>query len=176
MYASLSDLSLRLSPGDLAEAAAKEDHAVQGEHLAAGIAGEPVADNLQAAVAAAIARLNQFLADATAEINGYISSRYPVLEDPPQILTTLCVDIAIYRLIPGFDEHSLSYLNYKNALAYLSKVAMGKIDLQPATSATVPDQVQVASEAPVFSNDKLKGYSEPLYTHSGLYNPRRDFY
>ncbi len=160
MYATLADLTLRVSHSTLAENASNENFKVGGEELKAGLAGEDLEADVQAGVDAAIARLTQSLTDATAEINGYLNSRYPRLDNPPANLTTLCVDIAIYRMTHDVPENSMIHLEYKNAIRYLEKVAAGTIDLLPPDG-SAPESVGVVASKAVFTEDALRGYDAP---------------
>lgn len=138
-YATESDITKQLPEGDLVQLT--DD------------AGAGVVD--QAVLAAA-------LEDADTEIDGYLGSRYPLpLANPPAILNKQAVDIVIYNLYGrrgGPPEHIAA--RYKNAIAFLSKVAEGKISL----GAGDPDGTgtsaapQVVSATRIFSREKLKGF------------------
>lgn len=75
------------------------------------------------------------IADADAEIDGYLMKRYPVPMSPaPAVISKYSKDIAIYNLISrsGIDtgERESNYLTrYKNAITFLSKVAKGEVDI-----------------------------------------------
>lgn len=75
--------------------------------------------------------LDRALSDASAEIDGYLVGRMALpLANPPEILRVHCCTIALYRLLgSGVDEATAEA--YKLALAYLGKVADGRITLQP---------------------------------------------
>lgn len=67
------------------------------------------------------------LADATAEIDGYLVGRYTLpLADPPGVLKVHCCTIAHYRLL-GDRADELSREQYKLAIAYLDRVGRGEI-------------------------------------------------
>ncbi|MER9652531.1 DUF1320 domain-containing protein [Mesorhizobium sp. M0152] len=68
------------------------------------------------------------LANASAEIDGYVGVKYPLpLAASTPTLQRLCVDIALYRLAlkagPRTDEHRT---RYEDAVALLTKIAAGK--------------------------------------------------
>lgn len=160
-YATLQDLAARESLRDLAQAAAP-DYPVDAEMLEATIKGGArskwtTADRV--AADAASGRLRQALADADAEIDGWIGARYPSLANPPSALQAYAVDIAVYRLFrPGNPEDS-RLIRYKAAVTYLRDVSQGKIDLSPP--AKDPDTaagVMTSSPSRVFTTDSLRNY------------------
>ncbi len=66
--------------------------------------------------------LQQALADASAEIDGYLESRFTLpLTDPPAVLARLTCDIAMYRLQALRPLHDLEEARrrYDDALAVL---------------------------------------------------------
>ena len=75
------------------------------------------------------------IGDADAEIDGYLMKRYPVPMSPvPAVIRKYSKDIAVYNLISraGIDEgeRENNYLTrYKNAIAFLTKVAKGETDI-----------------------------------------------
>lgn len=101
------------------------------------------------------------LAKASAEMDGYLGARYALpLGSPPEILTSICVDIAVFNLYSrrqGPPEHWTS--RYRNAIAFLTKVAEGKISLGAGdpdgnANASAPE---ISGPDRIFSRDKLKG-------------------
>lgn len=86
--------------------------------------GEIVASTLEVA-----------LADASAEIDGYLAARYPLpLGTAPALLTVFACDIARYRLMSTRADERVTDA-YQAAVSYLRAVAMGKIALFPANAA-----------------------------------------
>lgn len=79
------------------------------------------------------------LADADAEIDGWLASRYPVPVSPaPERLRGLAADIAWYRLHGGdADDKSPARVAYLDAVSYLRRVAEGSADL-PGTASPAP--------------------------------------
>ena len=163
-YATLSDLQARASSRSLAQAAAPDDCDVDASLLGASIAGGARSTYTQAqrdAGDAAVARLQQALDDAIAEINGWIAPRYPgVADTPPAVLTAYCVDIALYRLYQPGDPEDPRLIRYKTAIAWCKEVARGLIDL----SAPAPDPddsagVQVSAPPRVFGGSNLDRFT-----------------
>lgn len=106
------------------------------------------------------------IADADAEINGYLRRYKPPFQEPPSVLKKFCKDIAAYNLVSriGIDEQDRdkTYLNrYNAAIKYLTMVAEGKIDI-----CIGEDTAQVASAAGfrmdsdtrLFSRDTMNGW------------------
>ena len=99
--------------------------------------------------------LDSAIADASAEIDGYLGA-YPLpLAVIPTILTRLCCDIGRYYL---YDDHAPDRIEqlYDKAIDFLKLVALGKVSLgvdntgqQPVTA----DNAQMESGGRVFSRD-----------------------
>jgi phage gp36-like protein len=117
--------------------------------------------------------LQQALADASAEIDGYLESRFTLpLTDPPAVLARLTCDIAMYRLQALRPLHDLEEARrrYDDALAVLVRVADGTLTLgvapdnqEPpeAADAVVTDAGGDSSGAlprRIFSRGNLKGF------------------
>ena len=76
--------------------------------------------------------LQQALADASAEIDGYLESRFTLpLSDPPAVLARLTCDVAMYRLQALRPLHDLAEARkrYEDAVAVLVRVADGTLTL-----------------------------------------------
>lgn len=101
------------------------------------------------------------LADADAEIDGYLAARYALpLATAPALLTRLAADIARYRL---YDERTTEAVRqrYQDATRMLDRIAAGTVDLGAAApEADTGAAVAVASRAPsrVFTTDVLRLY------------------
>ena len=106
------------------------------------------------------------IADADAEIDGYLAKRYSVpLSPAPRVLNKFSKDIAVYNLFSrvGIDEGSeeKNYLNrYQAAVKFLTLVAEGKVSLgagseDPASAAATG--FTVASSGRLFSRRSLEG-------------------
>ncbi len=90
--------------------------------------------------------IDEAIADADGEIDGYLAKRYAVPISPaPKIINKCSKDIAVYNLFSriGIDESTdqKTYLNrYNQAIKFLTLVAEGKVSLgtetdDPATAA-----------------------------------------
>ncbi|MGB0060226.1 gp436 family protein [Candidatus Binatus sp.] len=109
--------------------------------------------------------ITQALADASAEIDGYLDGRFTLpLTDPPAVLNRLTTDIAMYRMQSLRPLHDLedARQRYEDAVAMLAKVAAGDLTLglsadnqEPPLAGSV-ETVQGPDR--VFDRDKLKGY------------------
>lgn len=102
------------------------------------------------------------LEKASAEMDGYLGAVYPLpLASPPVILTSICVDIAVFNMYArrqGPPEHWAA--RHKNAIAFLTKVAEGKISLGAGdpngnANASTPE---ISGPTRIFSRDKLSGF------------------
>lgn len=105
--------------------------------------------------------LNQAIADADTEINGYLAGRYalPLTSTPPVLITYAC-DIARYRL---YDDRASEQVTkrYNDALKFLQMVAKGDISLGLDTSGTPPPSSggpTVEAAERVFTRDSLKDF------------------
>ena len=79
--------------------------------------------------------LDRAMADAAAEIDGYLAGRYALpLAETPQALTLVACDIARYRL---YDDSVIDIVKerYEQAVAYLRSLARGEISLVQQTGA-----------------------------------------
>ncbi|MCB6345413.1 gp436 family protein [Enterocloster lavalensis] len=110
---------------------------------------------------------DEAITDADAEIDGYLMKRYPVPMAPvPAVISKYSKDIAVYNLISraGIDtgERESNYLTrYKNAIAFLTKVAKGEVDIvkegtDPAKAAATG--FKIAGSPRLFSRGSMKGY------------------
>jgi phage gp36-like protein len=109
--------------------------------------------------------ITQALADASAEIDGYIEGRFALpLADPPAVLNRLATDIAMYRLQSLRPLHDLADARkrYDDAIAMLAKVAAGELTLGLSADNQEPplaDAVEsVEGPRRVFGRRKLRGY------------------
>lgn len=110
------------------------------------------------------------VADACAEIDGYIGKRYRVpLAKCPQIIRKLAKDIAVYNLASrtGIDEddrENTIYIRYKNAISFLLLVAKGTADIGTEEDGSTPDGGMAAngfrmrSSDRTFSRESMKGW------------------
>ncbi len=106
--------------------------------------------------------VEQALADATAEINGYISGRYQLPLDPvPAVLERNCCDVARYFL---YGERAPEQIEkrYKDVVKYLVMVSKGDISLTLAADDIVNNgdelTVTIENSGSVFSRKNSKGF------------------
>jgi phage gp36-like protein len=142
-YASASDMIARYPNRDLVQLT-NED---------------PGATTVNAAV------LEQALADASAEIDGYLGGRFTLpLSDPPAVLARLASDIAMYRLQALRPLHDVADARqrYDDAIAMLVRVAAGELTLGVGANgletAAAKNAEQVQGPARTFSRDTMKGF------------------
>jgi phage gp36-like protein len=83
-----------------------------------------------------VAVLDRAIADANAEIDGYLATRYqlPLAETPPA-LTRIASDIARYLLYDDAVTDSVSE-RYDNAVKFLRSVARGDVSLVQQAGST----------------------------------------
>ncbi len=97
--------------------------------------------------------LSQALADASAEVDGYLGGRYTLpLPSVPAVLVRICCDIARYLL---HDEHAPERIEkrYDGAISFLSKLGSGTISLgMPDEGDASPSNntAQISSDGRVF--------------------------
>ena len=111
------------------------------------------------------APITQALADASAEIDGYIEGRFTLpLADPPAVLNRLTTDIAMYRMQSLRPLHDLedARKRYEDAVAMLVKVAAGDLTLGLSADGQEPPvaemQEKVQGPDRIFSRKSLRGY------------------
>ena len=92
--------------------------------------------DFEGAEAASDTRLEQALADASAEINTWIAKRVTLpLAEPPHVLTVLCRDLAVYRLYLnlGHDTEAMRQLR-RSALDLLKQIHAGEVSIGDDTA------------------------------------------
>jgi phage gp36-like protein len=105
--------------------------------------------------------IDRALADADAEINGYLASKYTLpLSTVPQILQAYTCDIARYRL---HDENPKEIVveRYKDAIRYLKDVVSGKASLGIDDGSGEPianNSVQMSSTPPVWRRENSRDF------------------
>lgn len=115
-----------------------------------------------------IALTESAIADADAEIDGYLSKRYsPPFGEPPAVLKKFSKDIAAYNLVSrkGIDEDNSekTYLTrYNSAIRFLTMVAEGKIDIGTAKEdvgqASAAEGFNFRSSCRLFSRESMRGW------------------
>ncbi|MBF6559130.1 MAG: DUF1320 domain-containing protein [Candidatus Binataceae bacterium] len=91
--------------------------------------------------------LQQALDDASAELDGYLESRFSLpLNDPPVVLNRLACDIAMYRLQALRPLHDLADARkrYEDAVELLVRVTRGEVTLGLAADNLEPPLAQSA--------------------------------
>lgn len=114
------------------------------------------------------ALIESAIADADAEIDGYLSKRYsPPFTEPPSVLRKFSKDIAAYNLVSrkGVDEDNpeKTYLTrYNSAIRFLTMVAEGKIDIgtgkEDAGQASAAEGFRFCSSRRLFSRESMRGW------------------
>jgi phage gp36-like protein len=114
--------------------------------------------------------IEQALADASAEIDGYLDGRFALpLTDPPAVLNRLACDVAMYRLQSLRPIHDMADARqrYEDAVQLLVRVARGEVTLgltaDNLESAEGQDVIQIeegCGGAPIriFSRRTLRSY------------------
>lgn len=101
------------------------------------------------------------LADADAEIDGYLGQRYTLpLATVPQVLKRIATDVARYHL---YDDRATEQVTnrYKDAIAFLKDVARGLATIgvdQGGTTPTESAAPDYTANDPVFNRDTLKDF------------------
>lgn len=105
------------------------------------------------------------IADADAEINGYLAKRYDLpFQHTPQVLKKFSKDMAVYNLVSrvGIDENDRekTLLNrYNAAIKFLTSVSNGMIELGVSgTKEKAETGFKVHSNPRIFSRDSMKGW------------------
>lgn len=108
-------------------------------------------------------RVAQALADANAQVDGYLGTRYtlPLSTVPPALTLNAC-DVARYRLARMPTDEMRQ--RYQDALRWLGKVATGEyglgVDAQGQTPAETSG-IQISADRRVFDRDRLSDYVHP---------------
>lgn len=103
------------------------------------------------------AAVDRALADASADIDAYLSVRYTLPLSPvPPVLTRLCVHITLYRLALSADALTKELRQrYEDALSMLKQMASGAIGLGLPSTPSSPVESEVKAEILVTSNARL---------------------
>lgn len=113
--------------------------------------------------------VEEAVADADAEIDGYLARRYDVPMSPaPRVLNKFSKDIAVYNLMSriGIDEkeRDKTYLNrYNSAIRFLEGVAKGTINIGTGDGGDTQAQAamrgfQIKNSERLFSRETMKGW------------------
>ena len=131
------------------------------------IIGDNYIENEDERIQAITPIVEQAIADADAEIDGYLAKRYKVpFEKTPQVINKFAKDIALYNMVSrkGVDENDRekTYLTrYNAAIAFLTKAAEGRISIGVSENNT-EDAARIGfsmSNSPrLFSRGNMKGW------------------
>jgi len=105
--------------------------------------------------------LGQAIADASAEMDGYLGGRYQLpLDTIPPVLKALCCNVARYNL---YDEQASEQVTkrYDAAIKFLFSVSKGEISLgvdDTGAKATSNDLAEIQSAGSVFARSKSTGF------------------
>lgn len=108
------------------------------------------------------------IADACAEIDGYLAKRYSVpFGSVPQAIRKFAKDMAVYNLVSRMgieeDTREKTFLNrYNAAIKFLLEVAKGNIsigaDENGGGGVTAGDGFRMESSGRIFSRDSMRGW------------------
>lgn len=106
--------------------------------------------------------LGRALADADAEIDGYLATRYRLpLASVPAVLVRLASDMARYQLCVGGVPEAVRQ-RYEDAVSLLKRMASGDVQLTGVTPLPAEggsgNAVAMRSSAPMFNAEQLKNY------------------
>jgi phage gp36-like protein len=113
--------------------------------------------------------IDQALADASAEIDGYLDGRFALpLTDAPALLDRLACDVAMYRLQSLRPLHDMADARkrYEDAIEPLVRVARGEVTLGLTPDNLEPaeghDEITLIKEPGpamrIFSRSSMRGY------------------
>jgi phage gp36-like protein len=113
--------------------------------------------------------IDQALADASAEIDGYLDGRFALpLTDAPALLDRLACDVAMYRLQSLRPLHDMADARkrYEDAIELLVRVARGEVTLGLTSDNLEPaeghDEITLIKEPGpamrIFSRSSMRGY------------------
>lgn len=165
MYASAAQLLARYNAEEIAQRSDVSVPAlVGGELLVKAVKGEDLSaytPEEQAAAAAALARIERVLRDAETTINSYLGSRYQLpVTQAADVLERIASQLARYFLYDDAVTDQVENL-YKDSLAFLRDVSVGKVQLGPTSSGTTAQAsagAEMISSGLVFSRSQSKDF------------------
>ena len=107
--------------------------------------------------------IDQSLEDATAKINGYLSSRYQLpLPSVPSVVEPMCCDIARYYLYDDVPAEQVTK-RYDDAISYLKGVANGSVKLSASDGSGSSEGksnnlAHIEADGRTFDRDDTKGF------------------
>jgi len=109
--------------------------------------------------------INEVIAQADSEIDGYCGVRYSVPFSPvPAVIKKFSVDIAVYNLYSRRQEEipETRSERYKNAIKFLEMLAKDTISLgiepEPTATSNSYAETNKTTNDRIFTRDKLKGF------------------
>jgi phage gp36-like protein len=109
--------------------------------------------------------ITRAIADADAEIDGYVGSRHSVPLSPvPAVIRKYSVDISIWNIYTRRTEATPEVKDrYDSAMKFLDRVSKGQISLgadDPEGSPPDSGKIEVSDDNPerIFNRDKMKGF------------------
>jgi len=125
-------------------------------------------ENEKVLTPAGIARIQEDIRKAVAEVNSYVAQRYTLpLPEIPDVLRDKAMDVVKYKLFsrrgirPGTADETIRQ-NYEDAIRWLRDLALGKTSLPLGNSngPSVPQGVapRIRAARRVFSREKLEDF------------------
>jgi len=125
-------------------------------------------ENEKVLTPAGIARIQEDIRKAVAEVNSYVAQRYTLpLPEIPDVLRDKAMDVVKYKLFsrrgirPGTADETIRQ-NYEDAIRWLRDLALGKTSLPLGSSngPSVPQGVapRIRAARRVFSREKLEDF------------------
>lgn len=115
--------------------------------------------------------INQALSDASVEIDSYLESRFTLpLTDPPAVLNLHCCTIAMYRMQSLRPLHDLQEARkrYDDAIAFLQKVADGKLTLGLSADSQEPTIASPSVMTDAGGNDLTGEVPQRVFSRGNL--------
>lgn len=137
MYATLADLQAVLNPVELTQLADDD--------------GDGSPDSVV---------IERAIADAQAEVDGYVGTRHPVpLPTPPALIRRLTVDLAIWNLYNRRDLVTDARKAQADAARkLLANIAQGTVTLGLPVSQQAPPPPSIVSSTRVFTRNQTEGF------------------
>jgi len=105
-------------------------------------------------------RVDQAIASADSEIDGYCAARYSTpFSTVPALIKKCSVDIAVYNLHARRTQSipEARQVRYDNAVRILKGLAAGTVTIEEATAPREKDTPSISSGDRIFTRDKLEG-------------------
>jgi phage gp36-like protein len=110
--------------------------------------------------------IDQALADASAEIDGYLDGRFALpLTDVPAMLDRLACDVAMYRMQSLRPLHDMADARkrYEDAIELLVRVARGEVTL-----GLTPDNLEPAEGLNEIAINECRGNGTRIFSRSSM--------